>query len=131
MRWKILLGMAVLAWPALAQADPCEGPLPAAGTHFSGPVRYVGDGDSLCVGASSDPASWIEVRLADFYAAELSAPGGEQAKAALSAIARGRTLSCQAGRRSYDRVVAHCSLNGAALGDLMRQRGVPEGGNGR
>lgn len=130
MRWEILL-LAGLTWPGLAQADPCEGLLPAAGTHFSGPVRYIADGDGLCVGASADPASWIEVRLADFYAAELSAPGGEQAKAALSAIARGRTVSCQAGRRSYDRVVADCNLNGAALGDLMRQRGVPEGGNGR
>jgi endonuclease YncB( thermonuclease family) len=131
MRALVLLTGLFLVAPALAAADPCTAPLPQPGTRFSGSVRYVGDGDSLCVGRSGDPATWIEVRLADFYAPELSAPGGREAKAALEAIARGRAVACRAGRRSYDRVVAHCSLNGAALGDLMRSRGVVEGGRGR
>ncbi len=136
MRGTILLiaaGLAApsLALPNIAAADPCTAPLPPAGTGFAGQVRYVGDGDSLCVGPSPDPASWIEVRLADFYAPELSRPGGAAAKAALEQIAFGRTLRCQAGKRSYDRVVARCRLNGAALGDLMRRAGIAEGGNGR
>ena len=39
---------------ASALADPCEAPLPRrAGETFSGAVRYVGDGDSLCIGAST------------------------------------------------------------------------------
>lgn len=38
-----------------ARADPCEAPLPTeAGAVFSGEVRYVGDGDSLCVGSTGD-----------------------------------------------------------------------------
>ena len=131
MRGKILLIAAGLAAPGLVWADPCTAPLPPAGTSFSGEVRYVGDGDSLCVGPSPDPASWIEVRLADFSAPELAAPGGRAAKAALEQIAFGRTLRCQAGKRSYDRVVARCRLNGAALGDLMRRAGIAEGGHGR
>jgi endonuclease YncB( thermonuclease family) len=91
----------------------------------------VGDGDSLCVGRSGDPAAWIEVRLADFYAPELNSPGGRQAKAALETIALGQLVQCRAGQRSYDRVVAHCTLGGASLGRLMRQSGVAEGGRGR
>jgi endonuclease YncB( thermonuclease family) len=123
-----LLALALVVLPAAALADPCEAPLPPAGAAFSGPVRYVGDGDSLCV---DSPAGLIEVRVADFYAAELHAPGGPEAKAALSRIAMGRQVQCVAGRRSYDRVVARCTLNGLSLGDLMRRAGIKEGGNGR
>jgi hypothetical protein len=47
-------------------ADPCTAALTSkVGQSFSGQVTYVGDGDSLCVGSSSDGATWIEVRLAD------------------------------------------------------------------
>lgn len=127
----ILLAALLLAAPTAALADPCEGPLPSAGTTFSGPARYIVDGDGLCVGASPDPATWIEVRLADFYAPELQAPGGPAAKAALEQIVRGRTVQCRAGKRSYDRVVAQCQVGGRALGDLMRRRGISEGGRGR
>lgn len=70
----------MFSWAAPAQADPCEGPLPsAAGQKFEGLVRYVGDGDSLCVGQAADPGTWIEVRLADFDAPELHAPEGRRA----------------------------------------------------
>lgn len=131
MAWKLLLIAVGLALPSLAWADPCTAPLPPAGTSFAGEVRYVGDGDSLCVGPNADPASWIEVRLADFFAPELSRPGGAEAKAALEQIAFGRTVRCQAGKRSYDRVVARCRLDGAPLGQLMRRAGVVEGGAGR
>ena len=114
----------MLALPALA--DPCTAPLPKEGARFSGVVRYVGDGDGLCVGASSDPSTWIEVRLADFYAPELHDPGGAEAKAALARLAQNRTAQCVAGRRSYDRVVAHCYVGGRSLGDLLRRAGVRE-----
>ena len=113
-----------------ALADPCTAPLPPSGADFSGVVRYVGDGDGLCVGPTSDPSTWIEVRLSDFYAAELHEPGGAEAKAALTRIAKGRVAECVAGRRSYDRVVAQCRIGGEEVGDLMRAAGVAEGGNG-
>lgn len=124
--------------PTAACADPCKfvpdrGPLPAElrrGAIFSGPVAYVGDGDSLCVALGKSPANWAEVRLADYYAPELREPGGERAKAALSNLARGRTAVCRAEGRSYDRVVARCTIGGRSLGDLMRAAGVPEGGRG-
>ena len=118
-----------------ARADPCEARLPSrAGETFSGLVRYIGDGDSLCLGRSADPSTWIEVRLADFDAPELNRPGGRDAKARLARVARGRTLHCVAvrGRNGrvvvYDRVIAACRFDGQALGDLLRAEGGREGG---
>lgn len=125
----------LLAAPA-AHADPCEASLPSRGTSFSGVVSYVGDGDSLCVelrgplGAGKTPERWVEVRVADFYAPELNAPGGREAKSQLERLVMGRRVSCIAQHRSYDRIVARCTLRGASLGDLMRRAGVREGGRG-
>ena len=119
------------AWSSPALADPCEGALPARGTTFTGVVRYVGDGDGLCIGPASRPDRWIEVRLADFYAPELHEPGGIEAKRRLERLAMGKMLVCQAGRRSYDRVVAICTLGGRLLGNLLRSAGGTEGGRGR
>jgi endonuclease YncB( thermonuclease family) len=116
-----------LCKPALAAADPCEGALPRqAGETFSGQVRYIGDGDSLCVGASSDPSTWIEVRLADFDAPELHAEAGQAAKTALEQLAHGRNAQCVATRGrsgrviSHDRVMAMCRIGGRRIGDALR-----------
>jgi hypothetical protein len=130
-----LFALIALAWPTLSFADPCEGDLPRrAGAQFSGTVRYVGDGDGLCIGASNDPRTWVEVRLADFNAPELNTVAGVNAKAALERIAMGRPAQCVAGggrsRRvvSYDRVTATCRIDGRRIGDLMREAGIEEGG---
>lgn len=119
---------AMTIMPAVAHADPCTALIPARGTVFSGIVRYVGDGDSLCVGPEGRPDRWIEVRLADFNAQELDEPGGERAKELLQATTFGRALACRAGRRSYDRVVARCTMDGRPLGNELRRRGGAEGG---
>jgi micrococcal nuclease len=142
--WRLGLALTGLAGPALA--DPCtaipdRGPVPAGlhrGATFSGPVPYVGDGDSLCVDvgrplAAPGPrgSTWVEVRLADFYAPELHEPGGTAARRQLEKIIAGRRLVCVADHRSYDRMVARCTIAGTSVGDRMRQAGVPEGGRGR
>jgi len=124
-----------LANPALS--DPCTGALPKRGASFTGVVRYVGDADSFCVGQSADPKSWIEVRVADFYGPELHARNelgrhvGREAKETLERLAFGKSAVCTAGRRSWDRVIAVCEVDGTSVGDLMRRAGVVEGGNGR
>lgn len=131
--------LAGLAIAGAARADPCKaipdrGPMPtylARGSTFSGPVVYVGDGDSLCVAVGQGPQNWVEVRLEDFYAPELHAPEGPAAKRTLARIAMGRRAVCRADHQSYDRVVARCEIGGRSLGDLMRAAGVAEGGNGR
>ena len=125
----------MLATPALA--DPCKaipdsGKAPAhlkAGRTISGPVTYVGDGDSLCVGLGRRPAEWVEIRLADFRAPELSEKGrGPAAKKALERVAMGRRVTCRLKNRTYDRMAAWCTRDGVTLSTLLRREGVPEGG---
>jgi len=119
-----------LLYAAPALADPCEGSLPARNASFSGIVRYVGDGDGLCVGSAGRPDLWIEVRLGDFYAPELHERGGMVAKRRLEHLVFGQVLQCRAGKRSYDRVIGYCTLAGRPLGALLRANGGREGGRG-
>ena len=136
-RTATILAALALATPALA--DPCKaiqdrGPMPSylkRGATFSGPATYVGDGDSLCVAVGQGAANWVEVRVEDFFAPELNAPGGREAKQTLTRLAYGKRAVCTASHRSHDRVVATCRINGVSVGDLMRGAGVVEGGNGR
>ena len=162
-RTRVALALAAVMISAPAFADPCKaipdrGPMPAfltKGRTFSGPISYVGDGDSLCVdvggrnrppprlldrrgivppsGPENDPRtdhlSWVEVRVADFYSPELHASGGREAKATLERLAKGRYAVCKAQHRSHDRVVAVCRIGGVSVGELMRLAGVREGGN--
>lgn len=128
--------MSALAFPTAAAGDPCTAPLPShPGEAFSGVVRYVGDGDSLCVGASRDHATWIEVRLSDFDAPELHSPQGSRSRQYLRDIALGREIRCVAvrGRTGrvlvWDRVIARCTIQGRAIGEVLRAAGAPEGGN--
>ncbi|WP_353204713.1 nuclease [Sphingomonas sp.] len=139
MNWRNVLIIAALAaagFAAPARADPCESALPSReGTVFSGTVRYVGDGDSLCVGRTGNPAEWIEVRLADFNAPELHEPGGSAGKQALERLVLGRPVTCttERGRSgrviSFDRVIARCRTGQTNLGDLLRAAGISEGGH--
>lgn len=137
---KLFVAVAALAVvvfaPRVASADPCTAQLPRhAGDTFAGTVRYVGDGDGLCVGASSDPSTWIEVRLGDFDAPELHSRDGSRSKRFLEQVALGRQASCRAirGRSGrvivYDRVIAICTVQGRSIGDLLRAAGAPSGGN--
>lgn len=119
-----------LLWSTPALADPCRGALPAEGAAFSGVVRYIGDGDGLCVGPANRPGQWVEVRLGDFYAPELHERGGAEAKRRLEKIVMDRPLVCRAGRQSYDRVIAYCTLGGRPLGAVLRAAGGAQGGRG-
>ena len=130
--WGLLGALGVCG---AAAADPCEGKLPSkAGTELSGAVRYIVDGDGLCVGASSDPGTWIEVRTVDFDAPELTAQEGKRAKAIMERGAMGKPVVCVTrpghnGRTtSYDRVHASCQIGGVSLASLLKQADAPEGG---
>lgn len=116
--------------PAPALADPCEGALPRPGSRFTGVVRHVIDGDGLCVGPAGMPDRWIEIRLGDFYAPELREQGGPAARDRLKALTRGRRIGCVADHRSYDRIVAICTIGGRSIGTLLREQGGREGGRG-
>lgn len=60
-----LLTVLGIVWSVPASADPCEGPLPRQNAHFSGVVRYIGDGDSLCIGPEGNPTNgdFVGVRM--------------------------------------------------------------------
>lgn len=124
--------LALAAVPMLAAtsalADPCTADLPVPGTRFSGVVRYVGDGDSLCVGPAGRPDRWIEIRLGDFNAPELHDGSGEDAKRRLRRVAMGKSIAYRADHRSYDRIVAYCTIGRRRLGDALRAAGGREGG---
>ena len=139
MRWLLAVAFGLglgAAGPALA--DPCEaisaeGALPgylSFGSRFAGPVTFVIDGDSFCVAVGPGHDQWVEVRLAGFFAPESGGPGGARAKAALERIVLGKDAVCQANLRSYDRIVAECTVGGRSVSDLMLASGVRQGGNG-
>jgi hypothetical protein len=118
---------AVLLFSGCAMADPCEAPLPHAGERFSGRVTWIIDGDGFCVGEAQ---GGVEVRTEDFYACELSEPGGEAAKQIAHDLLYGKNVDCIASHKSYDRIVATCTVGGVKVGDLMRAHHACEGGRG-
>jgi len=135
---RLVLTASILAAAAPALADPCTAPVDGykSSQRITGQVRYAGDGDSLCVGPSSDPRSWVEIREARWFAPELHEAGGRQAKAVMdSLVGRHATCIVERGRngstRSYDRVIAACAVDGRPIGKIMTRAGIAEGGRGR
>lgn len=96
---RLALAFCLLSWPALA---------------MDGPARVI-DGDTLVIAHE-------RIRLQNFNAPEMDQPGGQQAKARLQAITRGKTVHCDGkARDKYARLVARCSVNGVDIGKEMRQ----------
>jgi hypothetical protein len=127
------LSVAVNAHADPSKAIPDNGSAPAylqPGRSFSGLVVRLLDGYSLCVAVGDGPASWVEVRLVDFYAPASREPGGPAAKAALERIALGKVVRCTTGPQSYDRVVSASTISGRPIGEMMRAAGVAQGGRG-
>ena len=127
----VCLGFAAFGFAGAAQADsnPCPGALPRAGTTFGGTVHAVLDGDTICVSEKSYFKNWVKIRLADFSAPELNRPGGAAAQVALEEIAKGKRVVCVGGGRSFDRVVARCTIVKKSLGAFMREAGIEQGGD--
>lgn len=140
MRMKpFLLGVILAALGgAIAHADPCEAPVRGypVGAVVSGSVRYVGDGDMLCVGATANPSSWVEVRLSNWFAPELNQAGGIAARDLLRERAMGRSARCvvERGRDgrtyNYDRLIARCAVGGRDIASLMYGQATTQGGRG-
>lgn len=116
-RFAPVIALLALTTPALA--DPCTAQVDGykPGQKITGLVWYAGDGDSLCVGPSPNPNTWIEIREALWFAPELHEPGGHQAKAVMDRLVGHRAV-CTVERghngstRSYDRVIAACAVDG-------------------
>ena len=122
-RFAVLLLVAApfLAAPTIAAASHCAADLPHNGQSFSGPVRKVIDGMSLCLGDGPKAKRWIAVRLADLDAPGLRGPGGEGAKWALRRAAGGKQIVCTAEHVEGRQVLATCTVDGVSLADLARK----------
>ena len=117
----LLLALPILTAPSIAAAARCAATLPHNGQSFSGPVRKVIDGASLCLGDGPKAKRWIAVRLADLDAPDLRGPGGEGAKWALRRAAGGKQATCTAEHVQGRQVLAVCTVDGTSLADLARK----------
>lgn len=93
-------------------------------TVWDGRATAVIDGDSICLGE-------VEVRVAGISAPEWDEEGGSEAREEMRRILLWANsqggLRCTSVGRSYDRVVADCTLlNGDDIGELMIEAGAAE-----
>ena len=106
---------ALLAWllvfPWSAPATQCfNGAL-------VGEVTYVRDGDTIELGS-------MAIRFEEIAAPEGSEPGGDVATEAIEALVLGKEVRCElTGKRTYDRCVAVCYLDGADIEAIMVRQG--------
>jgi hypothetical protein len=105
-----------------AEAE-CGSLFPGLYATFEGEVRYVMDGDTLCL---ANRGGTVRVRLADFNAAELDEQGGSAAKQILSELTLGSRLTCTVLDHSLDAVVALCMINIENVGNMLRAKGARE-----
>src|SRR5690606_8535109 len=99
----------MLPWPATA-ADCFRGTL-------TGPVTHVRDGDTIELGS-------MAIRFEGIAAPEGREPGGDEATEAIEALVLGKEVRCElTGKRTYDRCVAVCYLDGADIEAVMVRQG--------
>jgi micrococcal nuclease len=100
----------------IAGASPADAAKCPRGT-LTGQVTHVRDGDTIELGS-------MAIRFEGIAAPEGSEPGGAEATEAIEALVLGKELRCElTGKRTYDRCVAVCYLNGADVEALMVRNG--------
>ena len=98
--------LCLLALPALADSV------------LEGTVTHVRDGDTIEVRG-------VAVRLSGLHAPEMDEDGGREARAFMVDLVAGRVVECRLeGRRSYDREIGACTLNGDDIAGLLVAAGL-------
>ena len=88
-----------------------------SGGQVTGRVDQVPSGDTLLVGAT-------EIGLKGIVTPQAEEPAGEAARAFLSDLALGKTVTCAlTGERAWDRIFATCSLDGQDLAQAVVEAG--------
>ena len=88
-----------------------------SGGQVTGRVDQVLSGDTLLVGAT-------EIGLKGIVTPQAEEPAGEPARAFLSDLALGKTVTCAlTGERAWDRIFATCSLDGQDLAQAVVEAG--------
>ena len=98
---------------------------PGCAQCFSGSlvaeVTYVRDGDTIELGS-------MAIHLSGLAAPEWGEPGGAAATEAIEALVLGKQVRCDlTGKRTYDRCVAGCYLDGADIEGCHGAPGVRPG----
>jgi endonuclease YncB( thermonuclease family) len=105
----LLACLLVFPWPAPA-AQCFKGTL-------VGEVTYVRDGDTIELRS-------MAIRFQGIAAPEWGEPGSAEATEAIEMLVLGKEVRCElTGKRTYDRCVAVCYLNGVDLEALMVRNG--------
>ncbi len=105
--------------PAEARPGPCRGSVPAVGATVEGVVLHVEDGRRLCLATGPTPERWTEVVLAPAATGSASTRSPQMAKAALMSVAFTRRVSCVVGAGASGPPIAHCSIDGVPVADLL------------
>ena len=89
-----------------------------AGSVLEGTVTHVRDGDTIEIGEAA-------VRLSGLHAPEMDEAGGPAARAFMVDLVEGKRVQCRLeGRRSYDREIGTCALNGDDIAGLLVAEGL-------
>lgn len=108
MRATALVAIITFASPAVA----------AVPTVLTGNVTKVRDGDTIEVGK-------VPIRLNGVSAPEMKEPFGPQSKAFMVDLVMGKRVRCELnGRKTYDRLVGVCFVNGKDIGAAVIEAGL-------
>ncbi|MGP1254908.1 MAG: thermonuclease family protein [Kiloniellales bacterium] len=89
-----------------------------ADSVLEGAVTHVRDGDTIEIGETA-------VRLSGLHAPEMGEDGGPAARAFMVELVAGKFVECRLeGRRSYDREVGDCFLDGRDIAGLLVAAGL-------
>ena len=102
----LLMGAAIGLLPGVMDLQELKLPALAGGSTVEGTVTHVRDGDTIEIGETA-------VRLSGLHAPEMDEHGGREARAFMVELVAGKRVQCQLeGRRSYDREIGDCFLDG-------------------
>ena len=115
----LLMGAGIGLLPGVMDLPAQDLPAtPDIAADLEGTVTHVRDGDTIEIGETA-------IRLSGLHAPEMGEAGGPAAKAFMVDLVAGKVVLCQLeGRRSYDREIGTCALDGDDIAGLLVAAGL-------